>query len=46
MLLGLGIGYWMDERLSTRPLFFILGGTLALLAALIYFFKTVSSLKR
>jgi F0F1-type ATP synthase assembly protein I len=46
VLLGLGIGYWMDGRLGTRPLFFILGGTFGLVAALVYFFRTVSSLKR
>jgi len=46
VLLGLGVGYWMDGRLGTRPLFFLLGGTAGLVAALVYFFRTVSSLKR
>jgi F0F1-type ATP synthase assembly protein I len=42
VLAGLGGGYWLDSRLHTRPVFLLLGGTLALAAGLYYFFKTVA----
>jgi F0F1-type ATP synthase assembly protein I len=42
LLLGLGAGYLLDRELGTRPLFFLVGGTLGLLLALYQFFKTVS----
>ncbi len=42
VLAGLGGGYWLDRRLHTRPVFLLLGGTLALAAGLYYFFKTVA----
>jgi F0F1-type ATP synthase assembly protein I len=42
VLAGLGGGYWLDARLGTRPLFLLLGGTLALAAGLYHFFKTVA----
>ena len=42
VLAGLGGGYWLDDRLRTRPIFLLLGGTLALAAGLYYFVKTVT----
>jgi F0F1-type ATP synthase assembly protein I len=42
VLAGLGGGYWLDERLGTRPVLVLLGGTLGLGAALYHFFKTVA----
>jgi len=46
VLAGLGGGYWLDGRLGTRPLFLLLGGTLALAAGLYHFFKTVANLQK
>ena len=46
VLAGLGGGYWLDGRLGTRPLFLLLGGTLALAAGLYHFFKTVARLQK
>lgn len=42
VLAGLGGGYWLDGRLGTRPVFLLLGGTLGVGAALVYFIKTVT----
>ena len=33
VLLGLGAGYWLDGKLGTRPLLFLLGGVLGILVA-------------
>jgi len=46
VLAGLGGGYWLDGRLSTRPVFLLLGGTLGLGAGLYHFFKTVAGLQK
>lgn len=46
VLAGLGAGHWLDGRLATRPLFLLLGGTLALAAGLYHFFKTVTRLQK
>ena len=46
VLAGLGGGYWLDGRLGTRPLFLLLGGTLALAAGLYHFFKTIAGLPK
>lgn len=46
MLAGLGVGYWLDDRLGTPPWFLLVGGTLGVGAALVYFFRTVSSLAK
>jgi F0F1-type ATP synthase assembly protein I len=46
VLLGLALGYWADKELGTRPLFFLLGGSLGLAAALYQFFRTVRGGKR
>lgn len=42
VLAGLGGGHWLDNRLQTRPLFLLLGGTLGLGAGLYHFFKAVA----
>ena len=41
VLLGLGIGYWLDTKLGTRPAFFLVGAVLGLLAAGLHFYRTV-----
>jgi ATP synthase protein I len=41
VLLGLGIGYWLDSKLGTRPAFFLVGAVLGLLAAGLHFYRTV-----
>jgi len=46
VLAGLGAGYWLDERLGTQPWFLLVGGTLGVGVALMYFFRTVSSLSK
>ncbi len=46
VLAGLGVGYWLDGRLRTRPVFLLLGGTLALAAGLYHFFKTIAGLPK
>lgn len=33
MLLGVGAGYWLDGKLGTRPILFLLGGVFGILAA-------------
>jgi len=42
VLAGLGGGYWLDGRLGTRPAFMLVGGSLAVVAALVYFIRTVT----
>ena len=42
ILLGLAGGYWLDGKLGTRPLFFLLGGALALGAAGYHFYLTIA----
>ena len=46
VLAGLAGGYWLDGQFGTRPLFFLVGGFLGLLAAAYHFWKTVTGLKR
>ncbi len=46
VLAGLGVGYWLDGRLGTSPWFMLVGGTLGVGAALLYFFRAVSSLSK
>ena len=46
VLLGLGGGYWLDDRFGTQPLFLLLGGVFGLGLALYQFFKTVAGPKR
>jgi ATP synthase protein I len=45
-LLGLGVGYWLDQRLKASPWFLLVGGVLGLLGAFYQFFKTVAGLSR
>ena len=42
VLLGVGLGYWADRMLGTRPWLFLLGAVSGLAMALYQFFKTVS----
>jgi F0F1-type ATP synthase assembly protein I len=44
VLLGLGVGYWLDQRLGTSPWLLLLGALLGIGAALYQFFKTVAGL--
>ena len=46
VLLGLGVGYWLDGRYGTQPLFLLLGGFIGLGLALYQFFMTVAGPKR
>jgi len=46
VLAGVGVGYWLDGRLGTPPWFLLVGGTLGVGAALMYFFRTVSNLSK
>ena len=46
VLLGLGAGYWLDSKLGTRPVFFLIGAVLGLLAAALHFYRTVVVPKR
>ncbi len=45
VLAGLGLGYWLDGRLGTRPVFLLLGSGLGIAVALVYFVRTVGSSK-
>ena len=46
VLLGLGAGYWLDSKLGTRPVFFLVGAVLGLLAAGLHFYRTLVVKKR
>jgi F0F1-type ATP synthase assembly protein I len=46
VLAGLGGGYWLDAKLGTRPIFFLVGGVVGLAAAMYHFWKTVTGLKK
>ena len=46
VLLGLGLGYWLDRRLGTSPWLFLIGAALGLLAGFIQFSKTVAGRKK
>lgn len=41
VLLGLWIGHWLDKKLGTEPVFFLVGAGLGLLAAGYQFYRTV-----
>jgi F0F1-type ATP synthase assembly protein I len=45
VLLGLLAGYWIDGKLGTRPIFFLIGAVLGLLTAGVYFFRTLMGRK-
>lgn len=40
--LGLGAGYWLDQRLGTAPVLFLVGGVLGMAAAGLQFYRTVA----
>jgi ATP synthase protein I len=42
VLLGLGAGYWLDEKLGTSPWLFLLGSGFGLFAGFYQFYKTVA----
>lgn len=42
VLLSLGAGHWIDEKLGTTPVFFLAGGAFGLFAAGYHFFKSVT----
>lgn len=46
VLLGLGVGYWLDQRLKTDPWLLLAGGVLGIVAAMYQFFKTVAGLRK
>jgi hypothetical protein len=46
ILLGLGGGYWLDGKLGTRPLFFLLGAAIGLAAAGYHFYLTMKGRQR
>jgi ATP synthase protein I len=46
VLLGLWIGHWLDKKLGTEPILFLVGAGLGLAAAGIQFYKTVAVRKR
>jgi len=46
VLLGLGVGYWLDKKLGTSPWLFLIGATLGLAAGFLQFYKTVTGRKR
>ena len=43
VLVGLGVGYWLDGKLGTRPWLLLLGGVLGIAMAALEFYRTVSS---
>ena len=46
VLLGLWIGHWLDKKLGTEPILFLVGAGLGLVAAGIQFFKAVAVRRR
>jgi F0F1-type ATP synthase assembly protein I len=46
VLLGLGLGYWLDSKLGTRPAFFLVGAVMGLLAAGLHFYRMLVIKKR
>ena len=44
--LGVGIGYWLDKRFGTEPVFFLVGAGLGLVAAGVQFYRLVAVRKR
>jgi F0F1-type ATP synthase assembly protein I len=46
VLVGLGAGYWLDERLSTRPIFLLLGGASGVGAAMYIVFRSMAETTR
>jgi hypothetical protein len=46
VLLSLGAGYWLDGKLGTAPLFFLLGGVFGMAAAGYHFYRTTAARRR
>ena len=46
MLLGLGVGYWLDRRLKTEPWLLFAGGVAGIGVAFYQFFRTVAGLRK
>jgi ATP synthase protein I len=46
VLLGLGLGHWLDRRLGTAPWLLLVGATLGLCAGFYQFYKTVAVRKK
>lgn len=44
--LGVGVGYWLDRRFGTEPVFFLVGALLGLVAAGVQFYKLVAVRKQ
>ncbi|MBQ1304775.1 MAG: AtpZ/AtpI family protein [Erysipelotrichales bacterium] len=39
ILLGLGIGWWLDSHFATKPLWIVIGTVTGVLAALVWLFR-------
>lgn len=46
VLLGLGVGYWVDRRLGTEPWLLLVGGLLGMALAFYQFYRTVAGLRK
>ena len=46
VLLGLGAGYYLDQRFGTRPILFLIGAVLGVMAAGVQFVRTVTGRRR
>ena len=46
LLACLGLGYWLDVKLGTKPVFFLVGGAFGLFAAGYNFYKTIMGMGR
>ncbi len=42
VLAGLGVGYWLDGRLGSRPAFLLAGAGVGIAAAMIHLFRSVA----
>jgi F0F1-type ATP synthase assembly protein I len=45
VLAGLGVGYWLDGKLGTEPLFLLVGSALGILGAFLHLYRTVAGRK-
>lgn len=46
VLLGLGVGYWLDRRLGTDPWLLFAGGVAGTIVAMYQFFRTVAGFRK
>jgi ATP synthase protein I len=46
VLLGAGVGYWLDRRLQTDPWLLFAGGVVGICVAMYQFFRTVAGLRK